>query len=190
MKACATCAWRVSLTRCRLFSTRWRPVICSPAASVKPRARLQRAFDIAPEFFLAHRTQALLHLADGQPDAAIAALQRAADQAGGNSRPQALLGMHLARLGRRAEARVLLDALLERARTGYVPPFSLAVLHAALGETGLALAALERAYAGRDPQLVFLKDDPRWAGLRQQPRFKALMQALRLDGYGLGLSPS
>ena len=98
--------------------------------------------------------------------------------------------MHLARLGRRAEARVLLDALLERARTGYVPPISLAVLHAALGETGLALFALERVYAGRDPQLVFLKDDARWVGLRQQPRFKALMQALRLDGYGPGLSPS
>jgi hypothetical protein len=67
---------------------------------------------------------------------------------------------------------------------------SLAVLHAALGDTALALDALERAYAVRDTQLVFLKDDSRWAGLRQEPRFVALMARLKLDRYGPGLSPS
>ncbi|MBI5259257.1 MAG: hypothetical protein HY855_22325, partial [Burkholderiales bacterium] len=154
------------------------------------RVRLQRAFDIAPGFFLAHRTQALLHLADGQPEAALAALRLAAGQSEGNSRPQALLGMHLARLGRQAEAREILNQLLLRARQGYVPPLSLAVLHSALGETALALDALERAHASRDTQLVFLKDDPRWAGLRQQPRFQALLRQLKLDPYGPGLSPS
>lgn len=154
------------------------------------RSRLQRAYDIAPDFYLAHRTQALLHLADGQPDLALAALRHTADQAGGNSRPQALLGMHLARLGYPDEARAILDRLLLRARQQFVPPISLAVLHNALGETTLALDALERAYAARDTQLVFLKDDPRWAGLREQPRFAALLKQLKLDRYGPGLSPS
>lgn len=154
------------------------------------RSRLQRAFDIAPDFYLAHRTQALLHLADGQPDLALAALRRTAEQAGGNSRPQALLGMHLARLGHQAEARAILDRLLQRSRQQFVPPISLAVLHNALGETALALDALERAYAARDTQLVFLKDDPRWAGLREQPRLVALLRQLKLDRYGAGLSPS
>ena len=64
------------------------------------RARLQRAFDIAPDFFLAHRTEATMQLAAGQTEPAIAAMRRAAAQAEGNSRPRALLGMHLARLGR------------------------------------------------------------------------------------------
>lgn len=154
------------------------------------RLRLQRAFDIAPDFYLAHRTQALLHLADGQPDRAIASLQQAVAQADGNSRPSALLGMHLARLGRRDEARAILQRLQARAQHRFVPAFSLAVLHAALGENTLALDALERALAARDTQLVFLKDDPRWSGLRQEPRFLALMQALKLDRYGPGLSPS
>ena len=154
------------------------------------RLRLQRAFDIAPDFFLAHRTQALLHLADGQPDAALAALRRTAEQAGGNSRPQALLGMHLARLGHQAEARQILDQLLQRAQQRFVPPISLAVLHSALGETTLALDALDRAYAAHDTQLVFLKDDPRWTSLRDEPRFVALLRKLKLDHYGPGLSPS
>jgi hypothetical protein len=98
--------------------------------------------------------------------------------------------MHLARMGRRDEARTVQNQLLDLAKTRYVSPVSLAVLHAALGETALALNALDRAFAARDTQLVFLKDDPRWSGLRKEPRFVALMQALKLDRYGPGLSPT
>jgi TolB-like protein/DNA-binding winged helix-turn-helix (wHTH) protein/Tfp pilus assembly protein PilF len=154
------------------------------------RARLQRAFDIAPDFYLAHRTQAALHRVDQRPDLAIASLRRAVALADGNTRPAALLGMYLARNGQQDEARAILNQMLERDRTGFVPPVSLAVLHAALDETAPALDALEKALAVRDPQLVFLKDDSRWSGLRQEPRFAALMMALRLDRFGPGLSPS
>ena len=154
------------------------------------RARLSRAFDIAPDFFLAHRTQAMLHFADQRPDLAIASLRRAVANADGTTRPSALLGMYLARAGQRDEARAILDQMLVRSNQSYVPSFSLAVLHAALGETGLALDGLERAVAVRDPQLVFLKDDPRWSGLRGEPRFAVLMQRLKLDRYGPGLSPN
>ena len=83
-----------------------------------------------------------------------------------------------------------LDELQQQAGARYVPPFSLAVLHAALGENSNALDALEKAHALGDPQLVFLKDDPRWAGLRSEPRFKSLLQVMELDRYGPGLSPS
>jgi DNA-binding winged helix-turn-helix (wHTH) protein/TolB-like protein/Tfp pilus assembly protein PilF len=154
------------------------------------RARLNRALDIAPDFYLAYRTQGLLHLADQEPELAIASLRRAVALADGNTRASALLGVHLARLGQRDETRAMLNQMLERAKTRYVPPVSLAVLHAALGENASALDALERAFAGHDTQLIFLKDDPRWAGLRKEPRFAALMHQLKLDRYGSGLSPS
>jgi tetratricopeptide (TPR) repeat protein len=157
---------------------------------VEAGARLRRAFDIAPEFYLAHRTQGLLYFAEQRPELAIASLRRAVALADGNSRPSALLGMHLARLGQRDEAREILNRMLERAKSGFVPPVSLAVLHAALGENSLALDALERALAAHDTQLVFLKDDPRWSSLRNEPRFVALMQELKLDRYGRGLSPT
>jgi DNA-binding winged helix-turn-helix (wHTH) protein/TolB-like protein/Tfp pilus assembly protein PilF len=154
------------------------------------RARLNRALDIAPDFYLAYRTQALLHLADQRPEPAIASLRRSVALADGNTRASALLGVHLARLGQRDETRAMLNQMLERAKTRYVPPASLAVLHAALGENASALDALERAFAGHDTQLIFLKDDPRWSGLRKEPRFVALMHELKLDRYGPGLSPS
>lgn len=154
------------------------------------RLRLQRAFDIAPDFYLAHRTQGTLHLADGQPDLAIESMRRAVARADGNTRPSALLGMFLARHGHKAEARSILDAMLMRAKSGFVPPVSLAVLHAAVDEKALALDALERAHAVRDTQLVFMKDDSRWRDLRQEPRFLALLRVMKLDRYGPGLSPS
>ncbi len=153
--------------------------------------RLNRAFDVAPDFYLAHRTQGFLHWAQRRPDLTIASLRRAIADADGNSRPSALLGLYLARTGQAAETRLILDGLIQRAQTRYVPAFSLAVLHAALGEHAAALDALERAYVVRDPQLVFLKDDGRWStALRQEPRFAALLSRLKLDRFGPGTAPS
>lgn len=154
------------------------------------RARLNRVFEFAPDFYLAHRTQGLLQLVDWQPDLAIASLRRTVSLSDGNTRVNALLAMHLAHLGRREEARTILAQLLDTARTRHVPPVSLAVVLAALGETGAALEQLERAYDDRDTQLIFLKDDSRRSGLRSEPWFQALMQKLKLDRYGPGLSPT
>lgn len=154
------------------------------------RSRLNRAFDLAPDFWLAYRTLGLMQMAEQQPERAIASLQRAASLAGGNSRIQALLAMHLARNGRRDEARAIQVRLLDLAGSRHVSPVSLAVVHAALGEKPQALDALERAFAGRDTQLVFMKDDPRWSALRKEQRFVALLRALKLDRYGPGLSPT
>ena len=89
------------------------------------RIRLNRAFDIAPDFWFAHRTQGLLHLAEHHPDLAIESL-------------------------RRAEARAIQIQLFDQAKNHNVSPVSLAVMHAALGETALALDALGRAYDVRD----------------------------------------
>ena len=153
------------------------------------KVRLNRALDIAPGFWAAHCTQALLDLADHKTDQAIAELRRGVELADGTSRPLALLGMHLARIGQREEARDILGRLLTLAKSRYVSPSSIAVMHAGLGEVKLALDALDEAYLSRDTRLVFLKDDPRLASLRQEPRFVALMHKLKLDGFGPGLAP-
>ena len=154
------------------------------------RARLNRALDIAPSFWLAHCTQGLLDLADQKPDEAIAEMRRGVVLADGTTRPLALLGSHLARLGQREEAREILNQLLALAKTRYVPPSSLAAVYAALGEVEPALDALDQAFLTRDTRLIFLKDDPRLASLRQEPRFVALIHKLKLDQFGPGLAPN
>lgn len=154
------------------------------------RARLDRAFDVAPDFWVAFLAKGSLHLARKQPEEGIAALRRAADLAPASTEPVSLLGMHLARLGRRDEARVILNQLLTLQKTRYVPHTALATVQAALGEAGPALDSLDNALVAHDQRLIFLKDDSRWVGLRNEPRFKALMVKLRLDRFGKGLSPT
>ena len=114
------------------------------------RLRLTRAFDVAPNFWIAHMVQALFHLARKRPDEGITALRQAVVLAPTSSQPSSVLGMHLARLGQRDEARSILNQLVERAKTRYVAPTSLAAVQAALGETSSALDSLDQALAVRD----------------------------------------
>lgn len=151
--------------------------------------RLQRALDIAPRLWLSHVVQGMLLVANKQPDEGVTALRKAVDLGGGVSRPRAMLGVQLAAMGRLAEARALLASLQDQARTRFVPPTSLAALHAALGSGDAAMTELERAYNLRDTRLIYLKDDPHWRELRTEPRFVALMRKLGLDRFGRGLSP-
>jgi TolB-like protein/tetratricopeptide (TPR) repeat protein len=153
------------------------------------RGRLHRALDIAPGFWLAHCTQALLHLADHKTDQAIAEMRRGVELADGTTRPLALLGIHLARIGQREEARDILNRLLHLAKMRYVSPSSIAAVYAALGDVAPALDALDQAFIAHDTRLIFLKDDPRLMSLRQEPRFVALMHKLKLDQFGPGLAP-
>ncbi len=151
-------------------------------------ARLNRVFEIEPDFWVAHLTQAGLYLADDKPDLALQAVRRADALADGSTQAAALLGVMLVRAGRRDEARALLARLIELGRTRYVPPTTVAAIHASLGDVAPALDAMDRAYAVRDTRLVYMKDDRRWSGLRQQPRFVALLQRMKLDSYGPGQS--
>jgi Flp pilus assembly protein TadD len=153
------------------------------------RVRLDRAFDLAPNLWLAHVALGLLLIAEGQTDAALGALRRAAELGQDTSRPKAVLAVQLARAGQRDEARSILDGLLERAKDGFVTPTSIAAIHAALDEPKLALESLEQARRVRDTRLIFLKDDPNWSSLRREPRFAALMKDLKLGGLGPGLTP-
>jgi TolB-like protein/tetratricopeptide (TPR) repeat protein len=151
-------------------------------------ARLNRTFEIEPNFWVAHIVLALVHLADREPEQAIAALRRADLLADQSTQAAALLGVQLARFQRFGEARDVLNRLLALEQTRYVPPTSLAAVHAALGEVGPALDALERAWVARDTRLVYMKDDKRWSGLRDQARFGALVSQMNLNGYGPGTS--
>ncbi len=152
------------------------------------RTRLNRAFDIAPGHGLALHALAMLRLAEHQPDEAIAALRRAAGASDGTTHPRAVLAAQLALHGGQDEARAILGELQARSAQRFVPPTFLAMVHAGLGETVAALAALERAHAVRDTRLVYLNVDHVWDPIRGEPRFAALMRKLRMDRFGRGLA--
>ena len=78
-----------------------------------------------------------------------------------------------ARSGNRAAA----TALAARIRTdaGESASYQLAQIYAQLGETDQALAALQRAWAIRDPGLLISRVDPILDPIRSDPRFKAIL---------------
>jgi hypothetical protein len=104
------------------------------------------------------------------------AFQDAARLSSGNTKAMALRGHVLARLGRAAEARDIVKTLEALSRERYVPPYTIALVHAGLGERDAAFASLDRAYEARDVHLVFLPVDPRWDAYRSDPRFRALVE--------------
>jgi hypothetical protein len=84
----------------------------------------------------------------------------------------------LAKLGKRDEAKARLDELLRLSGQRFVPPYHIAFVYHALGDTDNALSWLEKAFEVRDPKITFLKIWPQWNDLRSHPRFQALMKKM------------
>lgn len=88
----------------------------------------------------------------------------------------ALLARMAAMQGRPEEARKLLGEVLARARTEYVPPFTIADLYAALGRTDSAMAWLARTVDERSNAVAYFAVHPYFdAAFRREPAFQALM---------------
>jgi DNA-binding winged helix-turn-helix (wHTH) protein/TolB-like protein/Tfp pilus assembly protein PilF len=153
------------------------------------RARLEHSLAFAPRQWLSHVALGQLQFAEGNPVEGIASLRRAVEYGDSTTRPRGVLAMHLPQVGRADEAQTILNALLARSRERFVPPTTLAMVHAALGEREAALGALEQAFAVRDVRLIYVKDETAYRSLRSEPRFKALLLRLDLDRFGPGLSP-
>ena len=81
-----------------------------------------------------------------------------------------------ARAGDVDRARALQADLTAAAARRHVPHSLAAQVHASLGEIDLAIAALERAAAAREPELVLIGVRPVYAPLRNDPRFAALRE--------------
>ena len=76
------------------------------------------------------------------------------------------------------EAELILTMLNEQARTRYISPYDIAVIHAGLGDRAAALAKLEEAYEDRSAWMVFIDVDPRLDSLREEPTFAELAARL------------
>jgi len=79
-----------------------------------------------------------------------------------------------------AEVRSVLEKLIGRSRTSHVPPYLLAIICLATGDKDQAFAWLNRAFAERSDQLLYLKVDPIFDGVRPDSRFRLLTQRVGL----------
>jgi len=104
-------------------------------------------------------------------------------RSGGPGRPArrpGYLGYALARAGRTAEAKQVLDSLIEQAASGAAVADQIALIYTAIGDADAAVQWLNVAYQAREPGLLELAVNPMWAPLRQHTGFRAVIALMSL----------
>ena len=91
-----------------------------------------------------------------------------------------ILSNALVKAGRPEECRAILDELLLRSKSHFVPPSHIAMVYSALGDKEQALEWLEKAYDIHDPKLIMLRSPLFWKDVQNEPRFKDIKRRVGL----------
>jgi len=145
--------------------------------------QFHKAIDLDPRFYYAHWNLAEALELKGNLHGALAEYKKAVEL---DDDPfvLALLGQAYAKLGQRDEALKILAQLPQIGAHRYVPSYSYALLHMALGEKDKAIEWLERSYQeGAGLDVIFLKVDPMLDPLQKEPRFQALVAKVFAEKY-------
>jgi tetratricopeptide (TPR) repeat protein len=144
-------------------------------------AQCRKALDLDPNSSGAYDCMGTSYLAKGMYEEALAASQKAVSLS--NSDPARLVGLGraYALADRKSEALRVLEQLQQKSRRGYLPPYFLATIYAALGEKDKAFASLDSAVAERDIFLAWVNVDSAADPLRSDPRFQELLRRIGLS---------
>jgi TolB-like protein/tetratricopeptide (TPR) repeat protein len=140
-------------------------------------AQFRKAIEMDPRNYTAHwgLGQALERV--GDLASAIAEYEKST-QLDDDPLPLGLLGAAKAKAGDRAAALAILNRLEAIAKQRYVPDYSFALIHLALGEKDQAMHWLESSLAKHQPDLNWIRVDPDLRGLHGDPRFEALAEKI------------
>jgi TolB-like protein/Tfp pilus assembly protein PilF len=95
--------------------------------------------------------------------------------------PLAGLAVTYARMGRTAEAREILQELLNLSGRRYVAPELVATIYVSLGEKDQAFVWLDKSYEARSAYMPSLYGSAVFDSIRPDPRFTALMKKMKLE---------
>ena len=144
------------------------------------RTQLQKALALDPGFWIAHLFLGKILVQQGRYAEAAAELATARQTSQGNSLTVSVNGYAAALAGDAAGARAAIEELRSAATRHYIPPQTVALVYAGLGQRDEAFAWLDKAFEEHDVHLSYLKADPQWAPLRADPRFAALLRRIGL----------
>ncbi len=122
-------------------------------------ARREKVLELDPNFWGKHQGMAMFYIHEGRYLEAAEAAKKAMELSGGNPWAMALAGHAVAKSGKPAEARVIVNEILKGSDGPSFRPHTVALVYTALGENDKALYWLERAFERRDPGMTFLKVD-------------------------------
>ncbi len=143
---------------------------------------LTKAIELDHNFYQAHYLLTMDYNLVGKTTEALAQARRTTEIAGSDSTSSDVLGYSLGSAGRRSEALTVLSGVAQLAKTRPVSWISSAYIHKSLCQREAALDCLEKAYADRDGEMIYLKLDPLFLELRDEPRFEALVGKVEEGG--------
>jgi tetratricopeptide (TPR) repeat protein len=141
----------------------------------------ETALGLDANFWIAHIVLGYVYERIGRTAEAIRELDRAF-QSSHNSKPLAAKGYLLAKSGRRAEAEEIIRTFKNTAREKFVPPYSVALVYAGLGDREAVCEWLNRAHEARDVHMVYLPVDGKWDDYRALPQFQELVRRCGFAG--------
>jgi DNA-binding winged helix-turn-helix (wHTH) protein/TolB-like protein/Tfp pilus assembly protein PilF len=140
----------------------------------------RKTLEMEPNSFLSRYALGLSYEQQGLNKEAIAEFQKAQALSADDVGTIVAIGHALVKDGGEKDARQLLRKIEDQAKESYVPPYSIAILHAGLGEKAQTLEWLERAFQDRSLRPVWLKFDPRLDFLRQDRELGELVRRVGL----------
>jgi len=139
----------------------------------------RKAVDLDPNFTLTHIWFGRPYLEKGMYPEAISELETAVKLSGEGTLALAMLGHGLASAGRKEDAQRILDQLIERSKSRYVPSYWVAVVYNGYKDKFQVLKWLHRAFEERSSWLVWCNVEPRFDWLRDDPEYSSLMKAMK-----------
>ena len=143
--------------------------------------RIRFAIDLDPNFYFSHLIAAGIYRERKMYDKAIEEARLAKALSPDQTWSDVGLSRTLVDAGKPEEARAILDQLLRRSKSHFVPPYHIALVYNNLGDKERALDWLEKAYAIRDPKMTFLKT-MNWKNVENDPRFQDILRRVGLVG--------
>lgn len=141
--------------------------------------QLEMTLEKNPEFLLARIILGMAYVHIGEFSKGITELQNASRL----EKPSlllAFLGHAYAISGQREEALTILEELKELSKQSYVPPYGIALIYTALGDSAGALQWFEKAYELQNAWLNWIKVAPEVDSLRSEPGFIDLLLRLNI----------
>ena len=142
--------------------------------------QLRSVLAVHPDYATAYFFLGFALIGNGQPEEAIAVLEKTASLMQRSPGSLELLAIAYAKAGHRAEALRLIDELKQRGKTTYVPAGVFINPYLALGDYDQAFVWFERAYREKSNILQFLRVHPFFDPVRQDPRFIDLLRRVGL----------
>jgi TolB-like protein/Flp pilus assembly protein TadD len=137
---------------------------------------LLKTIELEPNYMPTHFVLGCAYLQQGRLAEAIAEFQLIYKLDAEAYLALGFMGYAHALAGQRAEAETLLSVLQDLSQRKYVSPYSMLVIHLALGPEERVFEILEQLYEERNDWLVWLKVSPELKGVRNDPRFQDLMR--------------